>query len=231
MRVLLLTSAGYWSWLAAHQADVVALQGDHLVGGEAPSDGSVRLPLNQPAVLDFLIELLLNSRKRRLSHRTFQRIPHQLTFVRNGFAFKVLFDRIVDGFADCSVYLLLAPRFDLVSARLGFVDDTLRLVPEFLRHRLVAALHFFVADIELGISRSVGGDFCGFGPAEALLVQVLFDLLPAWAAGFQILLGVALDLRRSVWALLNFIAQLSQVAAPALFDKRQSRYCCERYSS
>ena len=103
----------------------------------------------------------------------------------------------MDGLANCSVYLLLAPRFDLVSARLGFAHDTLRLVAEFLRHLLVAALHFFVGHIELGISRSVGSDFRGFGTAEALLVQVLFDLLPAWTAGFQIFLGVALDLRRS----------------------------------
>src|SRR5271165_1497092 len=117
-----------------HDADVVALQGDHLVGGEAPSDGSVRLPLNQRTMLDFLIELLLNPRKRRLSHRTFQRIPHQVTFARNGVAFKVLFDRIVDRLANCSVYLLLAPRLYLVSAGLGFVHDTLRLIPELLRH-------------------------------------------------------------------------------------------------
>src|SRR5271166_4965388 len=70
-----------------HQPDVVTLQGDHLVRGKAPSDGSVRLPLNQPSVLDFLIELLLNPPERRLSHRAFQRIPHQVTFPRNGFAF------------------------------------------------------------------------------------------------------------------------------------------------
>src|SRR5271165_5538237 len=117
-----------------HHADVVALQGDHLVRGEAASDGSVRLPLNQLTVLDFLIELLLNPRKRRLSHRTFQRIPHQVTFARNGVAFKVLFDRIMDGLQDCSVYLLLASRLYLVSAGLGFVHDTLRLIPELLRH-------------------------------------------------------------------------------------------------
>src|SRR5271157_2157729 len=195
---------------AAHEPDVVALQGDHLVLGEAPSDGSLRLSLNQRTMLDFLIELLLNPRKRRLSHRTFQRIPHQVTFPRNGFAFKVLFDRIVDGLPDCSVYLLFAPRLYLVSTRLGFMHDTLRLVAEFLGHRLVTALHFFVADIDLGVPRSVGGDFCGFGPSDTLLVQVLFDLLPAWAAGFQILLGVALNLRCSVWALLNFITQLFQ---------------------
>src|SRR5271165_5758643 len=193
-----------------HHADVATLQGDHLVGGEAPSDGSVRFPLNQPAVLDFLIELLLNPPKRDLAHCPFQRIPHQLTFFHNGFAFKVLFDCIMDGLADCSVYLLLAPRLNLVSTGLGFLHDTLRLVPEFLGHRLVTALHFFVADIDLGVPRSVGGDFCGFGPTDTLLVQVLFDLLPAWAAGFQILLGVALDLRCSVWALLNFISQLFQ---------------------
>src|SRR5271157_953779 len=76
-----------------HQADVVALQGDHLVRGEAPSDGSVRLPLNKPAMLDFLIELLLNPPKRGLAHCPLQRIPHQLTFLRNGFALKVLFDK------------------------------------------------------------------------------------------------------------------------------------------
>src|SRR5271157_685972 len=194
----------------AHQADVVTLQGDHLVRGEASSDGSVRLPLNQRTVLDFLIELLLNPRKRRLSHCPFQRIPHQLAFLRNGFALKVLFDRIMDGLADCSVYLLVAPRLHLVSARLCFVDDTLRLVPESLGHRLVTVLHFFVADIDLGVPRSVGGDFCGFGPTDTLLAQVLFDLLPAWAAGFQILLGVALDLWCSVWALFNLISQSLQ---------------------
>src|SRR5208283_1933407 len=126
------------------------------------------------------------------------------------FAFKVLFDRIVDGLADCSVYLLPTPRLYLVNAGLGFVHDTLRLVPEFLRHSLVTVLHFFVADIDLGVPRSVGGDLCGFGPMNTLLVQVLFDLLPAWAAGFQILLGVALDLRCSIWALLNFITQFLQ---------------------
>src|SRR5271165_5258443 len=195
---------------AAHQPDVVALQGDHLVRGEAPSHGSMGLPLNQPAVLDFLIELLLNPPKRGLAHCPLQRIPHQLTFPRNGFAFKVLFDRIVDGLPDCSVYLRLASRLYLVSAGLGFLHDTLRLVPEFLGHRLVTALHFFVADIDLGVPRSVGGDFCGFRPSDTLLVHVLFDLLPAWAARFQILLGVALDLRCSVWALLNFISQLPQ---------------------
>src|SRR5271157_2083785 len=118
-----------------HHADVVTLQGDHLVRGEAPSDGSLRLSLNQPTVLDFVIELLLNPPKRRLAHCPFQRIPHQLTFPRNGFAFKVLFDRIVDGLPDCSVYLLLAPRLDLVSTGLGFVYHTLRLVPESLGHR------------------------------------------------------------------------------------------------
>src|SRR5271166_3495640 len=193
-----------------HQADVVALQGDHLVRGEAPSDGSVRLSLNQTASFDFLIELLLNLPKWHLAHRTLQRIPHQLPFLRNSFTFKVLFDRIMDGLADCSLYLLLAPRLYLVSAHLGFLHDTLRLVPEFLGHRLVTALHFFVADIDLGVPRSVGGDFCGFRPTDTLLVQVLFDLLPAWAAGFQILLGVALNLRCSVWALLNFITQLFQ---------------------
>src|SRR5271165_3559093 len=194
----------------AHHTDVVALQGDHLVRCETASDGSVRFTLNQPAVLDFMIELLLNLPKRRLSHRTFQRIPHQVTFARNGFAFKVLFDRIVDGLPDCSVYLLLAPRLYLVSAGLGFLHDTLRLVPEFLGHRLVTALHFFVADIDLGVPRSVGGDFCGFRPTDTLLVQVLFDLLAARAARFQILLGIALDLRCSIWALLNFITQLFQ---------------------
>src|SRR5271167_1611772 len=160
-----------------HHADVVALQGDHLVRGEAPSDGSVRLPLNQRTMLDFLIELLLNPPKRRLSHCPLQRIPHQVAFPRNGFALKVLFDRIVDSLPDCSVYLLLAPRLYLVSTGLGLVDDTLRLVPESLGHRLVTALHFFVADIDLGVPRSVGGDFCGFGSTDTLLVQVLFDLL------------------------------------------------------
>src|SRR5271165_4616995 len=68
-----------------HQPDVVTLQGDHLVRGKAPSDGSVRIPLNQCAMLDFLIELLLNPPKRDLAHCTFQRIPHQVTFPRNGF--------------------------------------------------------------------------------------------------------------------------------------------------
>ena len=97
-----------------------------------------------------------------------------------------------------------------MSTGLGFPHNTLRLIPVSLRHLLVAALHFFVADIDLGVSRSVGGNFGGFGPADALLVQVLFDLLSAWAAGVQIFLGVALDLRRSVWALLNLISQLSQ---------------------
>src|SRR5271165_5365309 len=192
-----------------HRADVVTLQGDHLVRGEAPSDG-MRLLLNQRTMLHFLIELLLYPPKRGLAHCPLQRIPHQLTFLRNGFAFKVLFDRIVDRLANGSLYLLLAPRLDLVSARLGFVDDTLRLVPEFLRHRLVTALHFFVADIDLGVPRTVGGDFCGFSPTNTLLVQMLFDLLPARAARFQILLGIALDLRCSVWALLNFISQLLQ---------------------
>ena len=52
-----------------------------------------------------------------------------------------------------SVRLLLARRLDLVSAGLGFLHDTLRLVPESLGHRLVTALHFFVADIDLGVSR------------------------------------------------------------------------------
>ena len=56
----------------------------------------------------------------------------------------------------------------------------------------------------------MGGDFCGFGPVHALLIQVLFDLLSAWAAGVQIFLGVALDLRCSVRALVNLISQLSQ---------------------
>ena len=74
----------------------------------------------------------------------------------------------------------------------------------------MAALHFFVAHLELGISRSVGCDFCRFGSTDAFLVQVLFDLLPAWAAGVQILLGVPLDLRRSAGALLNLITQFSQ---------------------
>ena len=55
-----------------------------------------------------------------------------------------------------SVRLLLARRLDLVSAGLGFLHDTLRLVPESLGHRLVTALHFFVADIDLGVSRSGG---------------------------------------------------------------------------
>src|SRR5271165_6964517 len=89
-----------------HHADVVTLQGDHLVRGEAPSDDSVSLPLNQRTMLDFLIELLLNPPKRGLAHCPLQSISHQLTFPRNCFAFKVLFDRIVDGLADCSVYLL-----------------------------------------------------------------------------------------------------------------------------
>src|SRR5271157_5994273 len=182
----------------AHQPDVVTLQGDHLVGCEAPAVAWVRFPLNQRAMLHFLIELLLNRPKRGLSHCPLQRIPHQLTCPRNCFAFKILFDRIVDGLPDCSVYLLLAPRLYLVSAGLGFVDDTLRLVPESLGHRLVTALHFFVADIDLGVPRSVGGDFCSFGTTDTLLVQVLFDLLPAWAARFQILLGVTLDPRCSV---------------------------------
>src|SRR5271165_759768 len=67
-----------------------------------------------------------------------------------------------------------------------------------------------MANVDLGVPRPVGSDFCGFGPTDTLLVQVLFDLLPARAAGFQILLGIALNLRCSVWTLLNFISQLFQ---------------------
>src|SRR5271165_159937 len=98
-----------------HRADVVTLQGDHLVRGEAPSDG-MRLLLNQRTMLHFLIELLLYPPKRDLAHCPLQRIPHQLTFPRNGFAFKVLFDRIMDGLPGYSVRLVLVRRFDLVNA-------------------------------------------------------------------------------------------------------------------
>src|SRR5208283_2492192 len=117
---------------------------------------------------------------------------------------------VTNGFADRSVRLLLARRSDLTSADLRSLHHTLRLVAVLHGHLPVAALHFFVGDIELGIARSVRCDFCCLGPTDAFLVQVLFDLLPAWTAGFEIFLGVALDLWRSRRAWLNLIAHLSQ---------------------
>ena len=178
----------------AHQADVVALQSDHFVGGETAPRALVRLPLNQSALLNLPVELLLNSRKRGFAHCASQRIPHQITFARNGVPLEVFLHCITNRLADRSVRLLLARRSDLTSAGLGLLHHTLRLVAVLHGHLPVAALHFFVGDIELGIARSVGGDFRGFGSTDAFLAQVLFDLLAAWAAGFEIFLGVALDL-------------------------------------
>jgi hypothetical protein len=51
--------------------------------------------------------------------------------------------------------LLLARRSDLTSAGLCLLHDTLRLVAVLHGHLPVAALHFFVGNLELGISRSV----------------------------------------------------------------------------
>jgi hypothetical protein len=76
----------------------------------------------------------------------------------------------MDGCPDGSVYLFLAFGLYVMRAGLGFLHHTLRLVPVLFGHRLVTALHLLVADLDLGVARSVGGDFCGFSPTDALLV-------------------------------------------------------------
>src|SRR5581483_10721365 len=194
-----------------HEADIVALHLDHLFRGVEPTRlvrGAVGF--DQLSRFDALIKPGADFFQRCVTHRTLQRIPHQLALVGHGFALQVLFPRICERLADAALLLFFAERFDLVRVLMGLFDHVLRLVSELARHLLMPALHFFVRDVELGAARLVRRDLRGPGAAHSLFFQVLPDFTAARTAGFDVFLRVAPDLRLSAGSLLHFIAQRFQ---------------------
>ena len=81
---------------------------------------------------------------------------------------------------------------------------------ELLGHLLMAALHFFMRDIQLGVTRGMGCNLGSFRAGLAVRFQMVLDLFPSRAGSFDIFLAVAFDLRRSVYARLNLVAKVFQ---------------------
>src|SRR5947209_728833 len=98
----------------------------------------------------------------------------------------------------------------MLGAGLGFAHDTFRLMTELPGHLLVAALHFFVGDIQLGVACGMGRNLGGFGSGLAVRFEMVLDLFASRAGSFDVFLAVAFDLRRSMNARLDLVSQFLQ---------------------
>ena len=103
--------------------------------------------------------------------------------------------------------VVVADRMHFFFSRL---DDPIRLIAESLGHLAMPREHLTGRKRQLCISGTVRRDLRRARACVALLRHVLFDLLAARAAGFQILRRVAPDLRRAVFPWLDLIAEFLQ---------------------
>jgi len=92
----------------------------------------------------------------------------------------------------------------------GLTDDSARLVAVGFRHGPVQRLHVSAIKGQLFFSSPVRGDLRGAGAAQAGFLEMFLNLLAARAVRFDVLAGVALDLRRAILSGLQVVAELPQ---------------------
>src|SRR5216684_7858902 len=179
----------------AHETNVVPLQGNHFIGGESLA-GCAWLPFDsdQFAVNYFSLKLLADFTKRSLAHSSLQRISQQTALVGYRFAFKVLFQRVVKGLPDRSLRLFMAWRIHLKGVFPCLPHYAVSLVSKLVRHFQVPLLHLFAGNVQLRVTGSMRRNLGCFRAAQALLFQVLLDLLPSWTRRLDIFGGVAFNL-------------------------------------
>jgi len=93
------------------------------------------------------------------------------------------------------------------------VHDLLWLIPVGARNVAVAVKHLFAAECGLGIPGAVRGDLGRSRAPQPSSFEMLADLPAARAARFQVLPGVASDLRSAVRSRIHLVAKPLQPKA------------------
>ena len=165
--------------------------------------------LDQLAIGDALFEFRFNLRQPRFAHRVPQRIAQQSPLIDHRRALDATLPRIRHG------TLGNAPRTLRLNLHAppprGLGHHPLRLISMLGGEFLMLRPDLLDAQRLLGVPRPVRGDLRRSSASSPLLGKSLFDLLTPRTRCLKILLRVAFDLRLTMRAALDFIAQPLQV--------------------
>ena len=149
-----------------------------------------------------------------LTHGAAERIAYQLALIHYRLTLDIPVAGIGDGLPRAR-FSLLGTVMLLRASGLRLLHYTLRLVAKGCRKLLVPGAHLLVRQCrQLFLACLVRGDLRRTSAAQALLFQVLFDLLAARAAGVQVFLTVTLDFRLRRFSPARFRNQVPEGGGP-----------------